>query len=143
MIIDDINNEPQISSESDDNITPISKSQERRLSDQKTQTLPPDIEYDELHHYEKPAELEQPKQEVPKGHILIDDMTIEQLRNCVRNLADNQVKMEGYIKNVEATNKDYVSRAREIEKRLCDKKWVKARYENLRDHPEAKGVRKQ
>lgn len=98
----------------DDNITPINK---------------PDIEYDELHHYEKPSELEQPKPEVPKGHILIDDMTIEQLRNCVRNLADANKSKDVIIA-------DYKGRAREIEKRLCDKKWVKARYENLRDHPE-------
>lgn len=87
-------------------------------------------EYDEFKKYETTKEIidlrveikpEEPKPSPinDKGDILLNDMTIEQLRNAVNNLM--------------IINKDYENRARRIQAIWNDKKQVKLRYIQLRD----------
>lgn len=89
-----------------------------------------DQEYDEFKQYETTKEIidlrveikpEEPKPSPinDKGDILLNDMTIEQLRNAVNNLM--------------IINKDYENRARRIQAIWNDKKQVKLRYIQLRD----------
>lgn len=87
-----------------------------------------DQEYDEFKQYETTKEIIDLRQETTppstkpindKGDILLNDMTIEQLRNAVNNLM--------------IINKDYENRARRIQAIWNDKKQVKIRYIQLRD----------
>lgn len=67
---------------------------------------------------------------LPEGHLLISDMTREQLINCVQNLSQAHQQQKMMID-------DFKKRARAIEKIWCDKQAIKKRFFDLRDNPKA------